>query len=44
MLAFAPLRTKSNRTNDVGSAVMVKTNPGDHASLVTVGKGVTPPM
>jgi hypothetical protein len=86
-----PLRTKSNRTNDVGSAdnggpvgltlkvtyeggrksfritvppnapivryvlsdraaiaigsaVMVKTNPGDHASLVTVGKGVTPPM
>jgi hypothetical protein len=28
----------------IGSAVMVKTNPGDHASLVTVGKGVTPPM
>jgi hypothetical protein len=28
----------------VGSAVMIKTNPGDQAGLVTVGKGVTPPM
>jgi hypothetical protein len=28
----------------IGSAVMIKTNPGDQASLVTVGKGVTPPM
>jgi hypothetical protein len=28
----------------IGSAVMVKTNPGDRADLVTVGKGVTPPM
>ena len=27
-----------------GSAVMIKTNPGDQASLVTVGKDVTPPM
>jgi hypothetical protein len=27
-----------------GSAVMIKTNPGDRAGLVTVGKGVTPPM
>jgi len=28
----------------IGSAVMIKTNPGDRAGLVTVGKGVTPPM
>jgi len=28
----------------IGSAVMIKTNPGDQASLVTVGNGVTPPM
>jgi hypothetical protein len=28
----------------MGSAVMIKTNPGDRAGLVTVGKGVTPPM
>jgi hypothetical protein len=28
----------------VGSAVMIKTNPGDQADLVTVGKGVMPPM
>ena len=28
----------------IGSAVMIKTNPGDQAALVTVGKGVTPPM
>jgi hypothetical protein len=28
----------------IGSTVMVKTNPGDQAGLVTVGKGVTPPM
>jgi len=28
----------------VGSAVMIKTNPGDQAGLVTVGKGITPPM
>jgi hypothetical protein len=28
----------------IGSAVMIKTNPGDQAGLVTVGKGVTPPM
>jgi hypothetical protein len=28
----------------IGSAVMIKTNPGGHAGLVTVGKGVTPPM
>ena len=27
-----------------GSAVMIKTNPGAQAGLVTVGKGVTPPM
>jgi hypothetical protein len=28
----------------IGSAVMIKTNPGHQADLVTVGKGVTPPM
>ena len=28
----------------IGAAVMIKTNPGDQAGLVTVGKGVTPPM
>jgi len=28
----------------IDSAVMIKTNPGDQAGLVTVGKGVTPPM
>jgi len=28
----------------IGSAVMIKTNPGNQAGLVTVGKGVTPPM
>jgi hypothetical protein len=28
----------------IGSVVMIKTNPGDQAGLVTVGKGVTPPM
>jgi hypothetical protein len=28
----------------IGSVVMIKTNPGDRAGLVTVGKGVTPPM
>jgi hypothetical protein len=28
----------------IGSAVMIKTNPGDRAGLVTVGKGVAPPM
>jgi hypothetical protein len=28
----------------VGSAVFIKTNPGDQAGLVTVGNGVTPPM
>jgi hypothetical protein len=28
----------------VGSTVFIKTNPGDEAGLVTIGKGVTPPM
>jgi hypothetical protein len=28
----------------IGSAVMIKTNAGDQAGLVTIGKGVTPPM
>jgi hypothetical protein len=28
----------------VGSSVFIKTDPGDQAGLVTVGKGVTPPM
>jgi hypothetical protein len=28
----------------IGSVVMIKTNPDDRAGLVTVGKGVTPPM
>jgi hypothetical protein len=28
----------------IGSAVMIKTNPGNQADLVTVGKGVAPPM
>jgi hypothetical protein len=28
----------------IGSEVMVKTNPGNQASLVTVGNGVKPPM
>jgi hypothetical protein len=28
----------------IGSTVFIKTNPGDHAGLVTVGNGVTPPM
>jgi hypothetical protein len=28
----------------IGSTVFIKTNPGDRAGLVTVGKGVTPPM
>jgi len=28
----------------VGSSIFVKTNPGDQAALVAVGKGVTPPM
>jgi hypothetical protein len=28
----------------IGSPVMIKTNPGDQAGLVTIGKGVTPPM
>jgi hypothetical protein len=28
----------------IGSAVMIKTNSGDQADLVTVGKGVMPPM
>jgi hypothetical protein len=28
----------------IGSAVMIKTNPSDQAGLVTVGKGVKPPM
>src|ERR1700722_6883935 len=28
----------------IGSLVMIKTNPGDQAGLVTIGRGVTPPM
>lgn len=28
----------------IGSSVFIKTNPGDQAGLVAVGKGVTPPM
>jgi hypothetical protein len=28
----------------VGSAVFIKINPGNEADLVTIGKGVTPPM
>ena len=28
----------------IGSSVFIKTNPGNQAGLVTVGKGVTPPM
>jgi hypothetical protein len=28
----------------VGSTVFIKINPGDLADLVTIGKGVTPPM
>ena len=28
----------------IGSSVFIKTNPGNRAGLVTVGKGVTPPM
>ncbi|CAB3756528.1 metal ABC transporter permease [Paraburkholderia solisilvae] len=28
----------------IGSTVFVKTNPGDKAGLITIGKGVTPPM
>ncbi|MCW6511509.1 hypothetical protein [Lichenifustis flavocetrariae] len=28
----------------IGSAVFIKTDPGDRAALVTVGKGITPPM
>jgi hypothetical protein len=28
----------------IGSPVMIKTNPGDRAGLVTVGKGIKPPM
>jgi hypothetical protein len=28
----------------IGSSVFIKTNPGNQADLVTVGKGVTPPM
>jgi hypothetical protein len=28
----------------IGSSVFIKTNPGNQAALVTVGKGVTPPM
>jgi hypothetical protein len=28
----------------IGSAVMIKTDPGDKAGLVTIGKGVIPPM
>lgn len=28
----------------IGSAVFIKINPGDQADLVTIGKGVTPPM
>lgn len=29
---------------NIGSSVFIKTNPGNQAGLVTVGKGVTPPM
>jgi hypothetical protein len=28
----------------IGSTVFIKINPGDQADLVTIGKGVTPPM
>jgi hypothetical protein len=28
----------------IGSSVFIKTNPGNQAGLVAVGKGVTPPM
>jgi hypothetical protein len=28
----------------IGSTVFIKTNPGDKAGLITIGKGVTPPM
>jgi hypothetical protein len=28
----------------IGSSVFIKTNPGNQADLITVGKGVTPPM
>ena len=28
----------------IGSSVFIKTNPGDQARLVTVGKGITPPQ
>ena len=28
----------------LGSAVMVKTNPGDQAGLISIGRGVVPPM
>jgi hypothetical protein len=28
----------------IGAPVMIKTNPGNQAGLVTVGRGVTPPM
>jgi hypothetical protein len=28
----------------IGAAVMIKTNPGDEAGLISIGKGVMPPM
>jgi hypothetical protein len=28
----------------IGAEVMIKTNPGDQAGLVTVGRGIKPPM
>ena len=28
----------------IGAAVMIKTNPGDEAGLISIGKGVIPPM
>jgi hypothetical protein len=28
----------------IGSSVFIKTNPGNQAGLVAVGKGITPPM
>jgi hypothetical protein len=31
-------------TVTIGSSVFIKTNPGNQASLVTVGKGITPPQ
>ena len=39
-----PVLPATNTLHVATTPVFIKTNPGNQAGLVTVGKGVTPPM